>query len=67
MLIKQPKTRRQQLSVECNWRGVEPKGVIFGGFNLQTIIVCLPTTGIDYLFAINLYINVILEFKFVSK
>ena len=26
--------------------------------------VCLPTTGTDYLFAVNLYINVILEFKF---
>ena len=26
--------------------------------------MCLPTTGNDYLFAVNLYINVIVEFKF---
>ena len=63
-LDKTAKTRRRQLSVKCNWHGVEPKGVIFGGFSLQIIIVCLPTTGIDNLFAVNLYINVILEFKF---
>ena len=52
------------MSVKCNWHGVDPKVVVFGGFSLQIIIACLPTTGIDNLFAINLYINVILEYSF---